>query len=925
MFPIRQNLNEDMYLVCFSAYKTLIVNVIDVNDEAPLFSVSSSRYYIAKDALKGEKVAQVVASDLDSGTNGEITYSLTNDNMNLFKIDPKTGVITLKDTISLVAQDSHSITVTATDKGATPKTGQSVIVVETIITDGPPKFALDEFKFNVKENTEFTGQTKAISVDTLTYSILAGNVDNRFRIDETTGYMSSVAKLDAEQGTKYILTIQAKDVSDRTSTAKVVINVQNLNDNGPMFKNAKNGMIEKFVSDKFTAGMEILTVNGHDRDVDDALTYEITEKKNFEIGPKSGIIKLKQDWSKVGSAKNFAEFEVKASDRGTPKRSATANVRIVFANFKPDHVKITRSVPEDSPVSSQAVITNLPRVFPRGGYQIIYPKKHPFRISPSTGDITLAEKLDFETVQSYEILIQEDNYNTAEKTRYLNYRLEIKVVDVNDNVPVFDMKSLSARVNKNARPGTQVIKLIAKDADSGDAGRLSFEILTPGVPFTVNPVTHYVEVSKQNAFTKNQYVIEVKAVDGGVPQLSSKPLLLTIDVVNLPPQFEKMLYKFKVSENAVVEKVVGTVKARSLSGISVTYAIDSGNINDKFRIDNKGNIIVQRPLDHEADPSAFSLVVSAQELALKPLKSTANVIIELADVNDNLPKFTNIVYRPSAIPEDTPVNSVILTVKATDRDCGKTGVCVPGRLIYRTSEFKDTFKVNAITGEIRNIKPLDYETKSSYQFDVQVEDSGIKKNTAKARVIVTVKNVNDNAPVFSPNKQTVFIDDSVTRGTTVTLVQASDADNDPLTYSMTGSSDAFAINSKTGLVTVNTDRLLLTKYTYTIAASDGKSKGEFTLEINIEDKNDKAPKFKGCDKYKAVVEENKPAGQFVVQATATDEDNSGRSKEIEYTLLQITTSKETVDQPVVGSGSSRTKDFTIDKTGTIRTNRVCYL
>ena len=917
----------NLNIALFSAYKDLIVKVIDVNDEAPLFSVSSSRYSIAKDALKGERVAQVVASDLDSGTNGEIKYSLTNDNMNLFKIDPATGVITLRDTISLVRQDSHTITVTATDKGTPSKTGQAVVIVETIIKDGAPKFALQEFKFNVKENTRMTGQTKAISVDTLTYTILAGNVDNRFNIDRTSGYISSAAKLDAEQGTKYTLIIEARDTSDRTSTAHVLINVENLNDNDPMFKNAKDGLIEKVVSNKVTAGEVMLTVEGYDLDVDDALTYEITDKAqkdNFEIGPKDGIIKLKKDWSKIGSANNFVEFGVKASDRGTPQKSKTVNVRIVFANFKPDHMKITKPVPEDSTVSSTAVITDLPRIFPRGGYQIIYPKKHPFKISEKTGDITLSEELDFEKVQKYDIVVQENNYNKEEKTRYVNYEVEVKVVDVNDNAPDFEMKSFAAKVNKNARPGTQVIKLLAKDADSGDAGRLSFEIITPNVPFNVNPVTHYVEVSKRNALTKNQYVIDVKAVDGGVPQKSSDQIRLTIDVVNDPPKFEEMLYKFKVSENAPVEKIVGAVKARSLSGIDVTYAIDSGNTNDKFRVDKSGNIIVQRPLDFETDANAFSLVVSAQEIAVVPLKATANVIIELVDVNDNAPRFSKIVYRSAPIPEDSPVNSQILTVSATDKDCGKTGVCVPGRLIYTINEFKDTFKINAITGEIKNIKPLDFETKRDYVFDVQVQDSGIKKLTAKARVIINVKNVNDNAPVFNPNSQTIYIDDSVLKGTTVTLVQASDADNDLLTYSMTGDSDAFVVNSKTGLVTVNTDRLQQTKYSYKISASDGKSMGEFALEINIEDKNDKAPKFEGCNKFKAVVEENKPAGQFVVQATATDDDSSGRSKLIEYTLLQITASKETVDQPVAGSGTTRTKDFTIDKTGTIRTNTVSY-
>lgn len=892
-----------------------------------MFSVSSSRYYIAKDALKGARVTQVVASDLDSGTNGEIIYSLTNDNFGyLFKIDPVTGVITLRDTIALVRQESHTITLTATDKGNPSKTGQSVVTVETIIKDGPPKFALDEFKFDVKENTRMMGQTKAISVDTLTYSILTGNVQNRFTIEAATGFVSSVADLDAEDGTKYLLIIQAKDTSGRTSVAQVVINVENLNDNGPVFKNAKDGLIEKVVSNQVIAGEAMLTVEGSDLDVDDALTYEITDKaqkENFEIGPQDGIIKLKKDWSKIASANTFVEFVVKASDRGTPQKTATVNVRIVFANFKPDHVKIVKTVPEDAPVSSSAVITDLPRIFPHGGYEIVYPKKHPFKISDKTGDITLKEMLDFEKIQKYDIVIQENNYNMEEKTKYINYRLEVNVKDINDNAPVFDMKVTSGKVNSNARPGTEVIKLVASDADSGDDARISFEIVTPNVPFTVNPVTHFLEVSKQGALTKS-FAIDVKAVDSGVPSKSSNLLRLNIAVVNDPPQFEKMLYKFKVSESALVEYVVGVVKARSLSGISVMYTIISGNTNDKFRIDKDGRILVQRPLDYEQDPVAFSLVISAQEIALSSLKATANVIIEIIDINDNQPEFTKIVYKSLAIPEDTPVNSALLTVTATDKDCGATGVCMPGRLIYSTDQFKDTFKVDAITGQIRNIKPLDYETKSKYEFDVQVEDSGLRKNFAKARVVINLKDVNDNAPVFNPNKQTLFVAGTVSPGVTVTVAQAFDADNDPLTYSMKGDLTAFAIDSRTGLVTVKSDRLASSSYTYIISASDGKNTGVLTLEISIDDKNDQSPIFKDCHRFKPVVQENKPKGEFVVRATATDGD-FGRNGMIEYTLLQLRSNYELGNMPgVIGTGSTQTEDFTVDEQGYIKTNRVCY-
>lgn len=645
------------------------MKVRDINDEAPIFSVKSGQQYeaeIPKDAKPGDKVLQVFASDLDSGKNGEITYKLASDKYSLFNIDPDTGIITLKMGVALIQDSSFRFAATATDKGTPSKSGQAGVIVRTITSDGPPKFPMNPFRFSVDENTRLTGMAGALSVDTLTYSILSGNTADRFKIEKNTGSVSSVKALDAEQGMKYTLVIEARDTSERRSTSNVIITVINKNDNEPMFRNAKDGLIEKVVSNKVIAGETLLTVEGYDLDVGDALTYEITDKAMkdmFEIGSNSGVIKLKKALGKPVAGKNYAEFDVRASDRGQPQpvKSKVVKIRIVFASFKADHVKIQKSVPEDSPVSSSAIVVDLPRIYPLGGYQIMYPKNHPFKISAKSGDISLTKALDFEKVQKYDIVVQENN--AQDTSLYVNYKLEIKVVDMNDNAPIFDMKKRTAKVNKNARPGTQVIKLVATDKDSGDAGRISFDILTKDVPFTVNPLTHYIEVSKLNGLTKSQYAIDVRAVDGGLPQQTSKTVRLDIMVVNDPPMFGKTLYKFKVSENAKVEDIVGTVAAKSLSGIAIKYEIDpTNNKGDKFRVDDKGNIIVQRPLDYERDESSYSLVVSAQEIAASSLKSITNVIIEMSNINDNAPQFSQIVYVKAEVREDIAVNSLILKV-----------------------------------------------------------------------------------------------------------------------------------------------------------------------------------------------------------------------------------------------------------------------
>lgn len=141
----------------------------------------------------------------------------------------------------------------------------------------------------------------------------------------------------------------------------------------------------------------------------------------------------------------------------------------------------------------------------------------------------------------------------------------------------------------------------------------------------------------------------------------------------------------------------------------------------------------------------------------------------------------------------------MLTVSATDCDCGQTCQCAGGDLKYILQKFTDTFQIDDITGEIKTIRHLDYDKQSEYRFQVKVYDNDIRPQTGVADVVITLSNVNDNAPQFTPDFGTHSITENIERGTILLTVQAQDRDGDSVMYSIEeGDKENFEIGAKTG-------------------------------------------------------------------------------------------------------------------------------
>ena len=587
--------------------------------------------------------------------------------------------------------------------------GQAVVKLHAVIKEGPPAFALPKFVFPRREDepvSKALGRAKAVSVDQLTYSIHKGNDDGLFQIDSRNGELTVTRPLDAEIKTKHLIYVRATDLSARFAESSVEVTVENINDNRPKFRNTaanNNDLIEVIVPRDSPVNAVIVKVDGYDEDIGDSVQYSIVGNARtlFQIGPTSGVVRSLKELTDVAVGDNVYTFQVKATDTGNLE--TTVQVRLLLVNREAGEE--IRSVSEAVKLTDQSIIRKVGGRYLQSRFRIVYPDGNPFDIDSSSGNLRVLRKLDFETRKEYTIFIEE--MNTADAQDYITYEVRIRVTDENDNDPVFTMSeaSLYGKVNRNAQLGTVVMQITVQDADSGDAGTIDLQLEPDTVPFSIDPFSSEITTSSWD-ITEPWYNISIIATDRGKPRRSTKQQIHIRTGAN-PPEFDRQLYQFEVSENSEPGDFIGKISARSLSGLPVRFEIESGNQRNLFSIGSQGELKLQHGLDYESGSAVFNLIVVAKEHSKDPLESRVTVAVRVINENDNAPEFTTFSYSPPRpISEDLAIGTTILTVTATDKDCGQLGKCAGGLLTYSMADgagvgtdgndnrYQDIFKVN---------------------------------------------------------------------------------------------------------------------------------------------------------------------------------------------------------------------------------------
>ncbi|XP_074530032.1 protocadherin alpha-7-like isoform X18 [Halichoeres trimaculatus] len=332
-----------------SGNMTITVDVLDVNDNPPLFTQESYTVHLRENSPLGTTVIQVNATDLDEGSNGEVVYSFGNDvdarARSRFDLNPTTGVITVAGEIDFEECNRYEIDIQASDKAvAALATDKSVTIRITDVNDNAPEIEVTSFSHALPEDSKPGTTVALISVKDLD-SGLNGKVmcylsqDLPFTLTPSlqSNMYSLVTKvlLDREQQAQYYVTITGKDAGEPSlsSNKTIKIDVTDVNDNSPVFAQSPYTF---YITENNSPGASILSVSALDSDEGSnaLISYHILRSSNGEKSLVS-FLNINSETGDIVALKSFDfetvktfQFHVVASDSGSPQLSSNVTVNV---------------------------------------------------------------------------------------------------------------------------------------------------------------------------------------------------------------------------------------------------------------------------------------------------------------------------------------------------------------------------------------------------------------------------------------------------------------------------------------------------------------------------------------------------------------------------------------------------------------------
>ncbi|XP_069388111.1 protocadherin alpha-7-like isoform X16 [Paralichthys olivaceus] len=323
--------------------------------------------------------------------------------------------------------------------------------------------------------------------------------------------------------------------------------------------------------------------------------------------------------------------------------------------------------------------------------------------------------------------------------------------------------------------------------------------------------------------------------------------------------------------------------------------------NDHFRLEvkDKGDdgkipvLVVKKSLDRETAGS-HSLILTALDGGKPPKSGDMNILVNVLDVNDNAPVFTNDVYSVM-LNENAPVGTTVIQVNATDKDEGSNGDVFFSFSSSMNQNILNLFDISQLTGEITVKGLIDYEEKDRYEIEIEASDKGFAPLTTEKSVIIKIVDVNDNAPEIEVTSFSSSIPEDSRPGTTVALISVNDLDsglngkvicsiveNVPFTLSPSLQDKMYSLVTKSPL-----DREKQSHYDLTITAKDAGQpplSSEKTINVVVSDVNDNSPDF-SLSPYTFYVTESNNPGTSVFSVKAFDADEN-ENAHISYHILR---------------------------------------
>ncbi|XP_027548723.1 protocadherin-15 isoform X2 [Neopelma chrysocephalum] len=821
--PINRDLHQKFDLVIkaeqdnghpLPAFANLHIEVLDENNQKPYFTRSTYEGFILESSPVGTTISdnrnltaplQVVVLDNDVEETKDPQLHLFLNDYNTFFTVTQSGItryLTLLQPLDRETQQLYTFSMTASD-GVQESVPVTVNILVIDANDNSPTFS--NISYNVKIYTDMRpgeGVIKLTAVDAdegpngqIVYEILAGDQGD-FSINERTGLVTIAPGVVLAVGRSYALTVKASDSAPpaqrRSSITTVYIEVLPPNNQSP--PRFPQLMYSLEVSEAMRIGAVLLNLQAFDRE-GDPIRYLIQNgdpQQVFNLSQSSGLLALGKPLDRESTDRYI--LIVTASD-GRPDGTSTATVNIVVTDVNDNGPVFDMFLPKNLSVQEEEANAFVGQVRATDADAGVNGQVHYslanfnnlFRIT-SNGSIYTAVKLNREVRDYYELIVEATD--GAADPRRSTLTLAIKVLDIDDNSPVFTNASYTVYVPENLPPGTVFLKIEAKDVDLGSDVNYRIRTEEARQYFALNRHTGELSLLKSldyesfsDAEATFTFLVEAFDSKGTMPPGLATVTVRVKDMNDYSPVFSQKLYRGMVAPDAIKGTVITTVSAEDQDppgtpASRVRYKVDvvqfpySASIFDVE--ENSGRVVTRVNLNEEPS-TVFKLVVIAYDDG-DPVKFNTTTV-EIAVLQPSvIPRFTQDEYRPPPVSESAPKGTVVAVV---------TAAALNQTVVYSivSGNEEDVFAINNRTGVISVKKALDYESVTSYELRVQADSLQVvrsnlrvpsKSNTAK--VFIEVKDENDHVPVFTKKMYIGGVSEDAKMFSSVLKVKADDKD-----------------------------------------------------------------------------------------------------------------------------------------------------
>ncbi|NXD72513.1 PCDC2 protein, partial [Eolophus roseicapillus] len=557
-------------------------------------------------------------------------------------------------------------------------------------------------------------------------------------------------------------------------------------------------------------------------------------------------------------------------------------------------------------------------LLPRKFRMIASSSKQYFNINASTGALTVSEPIDREQLCELKspCLL---NYELVLENPLELYRLEFKVLDINDNSPSFSLSEHHINVPEFLSPGARFTLPNAQDLDEDpDVGTNSVQSyqLSPSRHFALDlkgfqSGSKLLELVLQQPLDREQSALEqlvLTAVDGGDPPKSGTAQISVrvVDTNDNPPTFDRSTYTVSLLENALPGTLVVKLNASDPdegSNGQVIYSFGSytpQKVRQLFSVDpHSGEVRVNGTLDYE-EASSYEIYVQAADQGPVSMAGHCKVLVNIVDANDNAPEVVlTSLYSP--VPEDAKAGTVVALMSVTDQDSGlnkQVSLRIPPGLPFALNSFKNSYTL-VTQGN------LDHEKAAAYNITVTATDSGNPPLSSQKVIHVEISDINDNPPRFEEPVYSVYIPENNPLGAFMCTIKATDpdvAENAYVSYSLLdGEIEGLPVSSYVSIKSDSGDMYAVRSFDYetlrefqvVVQAQDAgipSLSSTVTVHIYVVDENDHAPQilYPTSTNTSAALEmipRSAYAGYLVTKIIAIDGD-SGQNAWLFFHLVQ---------------------------------------